>query len=98
MLQQQQQQLGGALTSKQQQLAMSHVTQVKQKEKQPPPSLFLFSYFLCLQALSEAQQEVTRKERSLRILGKHLLSVQREKKQLEKRLQRAEEALNNQAK
>ncbi|XP_058482008.1 coiled-coil domain-containing protein 171-like [Solea solea] len=39
------------------------------------------------QALSEARQEVSRKERSLRILGKHLLAVQRERKQREKRTQ-----------
>ncbi|XP_053271862.1 coiled-coil domain-containing protein 171 [Pleuronectes platessa] len=47
------------------------------------------------QVLSSAQQEVSRKERSLRILGKHLASVQSERKQLEERLQRAEDELRD---
>ncbi|XP_041841917.1 coiled-coil domain-containing protein 171, partial [Melanotaenia boesemani] len=46
-------------------------------------------------ALSEARQEVSRKERSLRILGKHLSGVQTERKQLEERLQRAEDELRD---
>ncbi|XP_041634778.1 coiled-coil domain-containing protein 171-like isoform X2 [Cheilinus undulatus] len=45
------------------------------------------------QSLSQAQQQV--RERSLRILGKHLSGVQEEKKQLEKRLQQMEEQLRN---
>ncbi|KAL7375433.1 hypothetical protein ABVT39_017153 [Epinephelus coioides] len=49
------------------------------------------------QSLSEARQEVSRKERSLRILGKHLSGVQRERKQLEERLQRAEGELRDAA-
>ncbi|XP_071400435.1 zinc finger protein basonuclin-2-like, partial [Centroberyx affinis] len=49
----------------------------------------------CSQSLLEAQQEVSRKERSLRILGKHLSGVQRERRQLEERLQRAEEELRS---
>ncbi|XP_068164871.1 coiled-coil domain-containing protein 171 isoform X2 [Antennarius striatus] len=36
-------------------------------------------------SLTEARQEVSRKERSLRILGKHLSGVQKERKQLEER-------------
>ncbi|XP_067379209.1 coiled-coil domain-containing protein 171-like isoform X1 [Channa argus] len=47
------------------------------------------------QALSEARQELRRKERSLRILGKHLSGVQKERKQLEERLQRAEDELRD---
>ncbi|XP_044040414.1 coiled-coil domain-containing protein 171-like [Siniperca chuatsi] len=47
------------------------------------------------QSLSEARQEVSRKERSLRILGKHLSGVQRERKQLEERLQRVEDKLRD---
>nr|XP_046236006.1 coiled-coil domain-containing protein 171-like [Scatophagus argus] len=47
------------------------------------------------QSLSEARQEASRKERSLRILGKHLSGVQREKKQLEERLQRVEDELRD---
>ncbi|XP_030609939.1 coiled-coil domain-containing protein 171 isoform X2 [Archocentrus centrarchus] len=47
------------------------------------------------QVLSEARQEVSRKERSLRILGKHLSGVQKEKKQVEQRLQRAEDELRD---
>ncbi|KAK1890192.1 Coiled-coil domain containing protein 171, partial [Dissostichus eleginoides] len=38
------------------------------------------------QSLCDARQEVTRKERSLRILGKHLSGVQRERKHLEEEL------------
>ncbi|XP_078020537.1 uncharacterized protein ccdc171 [Epinephelus lanceolatus] len=49
------------------------------------------------QSLSEARQEVSRKERSLRILGKHLSGVQRERKQLEERLHRAEGELRDAA-
>ncbi|XP_036968760.1 coiled-coil domain-containing protein 171 [Acanthopagrus latus] len=45
------------------------------------------------QSLLEARQEVSRKERSLRILGKHLSGVQRERKQLEERLRQVEEEL-----
>lgn len=45
--------------------------------------------------LSEARQEVNRKERSLRILGKHLSGIQKGKKQVEERLQRAEEELSD---
>ncbi|KAM4565395.1 coiled-coil domain-containing protein 171 [Fundulus diaphanus] len=45
------------------------------------------------QALSEVRQQLSRKERSLRILGKHLSGVQKEKRQLEEKLQRAEEQL-----
>ncbi|XP_042072606.1 coiled-coil domain-containing protein 171 [Haplochromis burtoni] len=47
------------------------------------------------QVLSEARQEVNRKERSLRILGKHLSGIQKGKKQVEERLQRAEEELSD---
>ncbi|XP_070711254.1 coiled-coil domain-containing protein 171 [Pempheris klunzingeri] len=47
------------------------------------------------QSLSEAQREVSRKERSLRILGKHLSGVQRERKQLEETLQRLEDELRD---
>uniref|UniRef100_A0A3Q3J543 Coiled-coil domain containing 171 n=1 Tax=Monopterus albus TaxID=43700 RepID=A0A3Q3J543_MONAL len=47
------------------------------------------------QALLEARQELSRKQRSLRILGKHLLGVQKERTQLEGRLQRAEDALRD---
>ncbi|XP_068612228.1 coiled-coil domain-containing protein 171 [Brachionichthys hirsutus] len=39
-------------------------------------------------SLTEARQEVSRKERSLRILGKHLSGVQRDRRQLEERSQR----------
>ncbi|XP_042257973.1 coiled-coil domain-containing protein 171-like [Thunnus maccoyii] len=49
------------------------------------------------QCLSEARQEVSRKERSLRTLGKHLSGVQRERKQLEERLQQAEDELRDAA-
>ncbi|XP_022622384.1 coiled-coil domain-containing protein 171, partial [Seriola dumerili] len=49
------------------------------------------------QALSEARHETSRKERSLRILGKHLSGVQKERKQLEERLQRAEVELRDAA-
>ncbi|KAJ4918614.1 hypothetical protein JOQ06_027848 [Pogonophryne albipinna] len=38
------------------------------------------------QSLCDARQEVTRKDRSLRILGKHLSGVQRERKHLEEEL------------
>ncbi|XP_037335725.2 coiled-coil domain-containing protein 171-like isoform X2 [Pungitius pungitius] len=41
---------------------------------------------LTCQSLTEARKEVSRKERSLRILGKHLLGVQRERRQLEDEL------------
>ncbi|KAK2863391.1 hypothetical protein Q5P01_002924 [Channa striata] len=44
-------------------------------------------------ALSETRQELSQKERSLRILGKHLSAVQKERKLLEERLQRAEDEL-----
>ncbi|XP_008290901.1 coiled-coil domain-containing protein 171-like [Stegastes partitus] len=46
-------------------------------------------------SLSRTTQEVSRKERSLRILGKHLSEVQREKKQVEEKLQRAEQELSH---
>ncbi|XP_074480289.1 uncharacterized protein ccdc171 [Sebastes fasciatus] len=49
------------------------------------------------QSLSEARQDVSRKERSLRILGKHLSGVQRERKQLEERLRRVEDELRDAA-
>ncbi|KAM4536511.1 uncharacterized protein ccdc171 [Odontesthes bonariensis] len=49
------------------------------------------------QGLSEARRDVSRKERSLRILGKHLSGVQRERKQVEERLQRAEDELRDAA-
>ncbi|TDG99369.1 hypothetical protein EPR50_G00193600 [Perca flavescens] len=49
------------------------------------------------QSLAEARQEASRKERSLRILGKHLSGVQRDRKQLEQRLQRAEAELTDAA-
>ncbi|XP_067435637.1 coiled-coil domain-containing protein 171-like [Thunnus thynnus] len=49
------------------------------------------------QCLSEARREVSRKERSLRTLGKHLSGVQRERKQLEERLQQAEDELRDAA-
>uniref|UniRef100_A0A3Q3WCL5 Uncharacterized protein n=1 Tax=Mola mola TaxID=94237 RepID=A0A3Q3WCL5_MOLML len=39
-------------------------------------------------------QEVSRKERSIRILGKHLSGIQRERKQLEERLRQVEDELN----
>ncbi|XP_054863442.1 coiled-coil domain-containing protein 171-like isoform X1 [Amphiprion ocellaris] len=45
--------------------------------------------------LSRTTQEVSRKERSLRILGKHLSEVQRQKEQVEEKLQRAEEELSH---
>lgn len=48
-----------------------------------------------LQSLSELQQEVSRKERSLRILGKHLSGVQKKRKQLHERLQRAQDELGD---
>ncbi|KAM3857465.1 coiled-coil domain-containing protein 171 [Diretmus argenteus] len=48
---------------------------------------------LTAQSLSQARQEVSRKERSLRILGKHLSGVQRERRELEDRLRQAEEDL-----
>ncbi|XP_035989880.1 coiled-coil domain-containing protein 171 isoform X2 [Fundulus heteroclitus] len=44
-------------------------------------------------ALSEVRQQLSRKERSLRILGKHMSGVQKERRQLEEKLQRAEEQL-----
>ncbi|XP_051250965.1 coiled-coil domain-containing protein 171 isoform X2 [Dicentrarchus labrax] len=47
------------------------------------------------QSLSEARQEVSQKERSLRILGKHLSGVHRQRKQLEERLQRVEDELRD---
>ncbi|XP_055359646.1 coiled-coil domain-containing protein 171-like isoform X2 [Betta splendens] len=47
------------------------------------------------EALSEAQREVKRKERSLRILGKHLSGAQDEKKQLEAKLQQNEDQLRD---
>ncbi|XP_054457563.1 coiled-coil domain-containing protein 171-like [Anoplopoma fimbria] len=47
------------------------------------------------QSLLEARQEVSRKERSLRILGKHLSGVQKERRQLEERLQRVEDELRD---
>ncbi|XP_047441688.1 coiled-coil domain-containing protein 171-like isoform X2 [Mugil cephalus] len=47
------------------------------------------------QALSEARLEASRKERSLRILAKHLAGVQREKRRLEEKLQRAEDKLRD---
>uniref|UniRef100_A0A3B4WZP4 Uncharacterized protein n=1 Tax=Seriola lalandi dorsalis TaxID=1841481 RepID=A0A3B4WZP4_SERLL len=50
-----------------------------------------------MEALSEARHEASRKERSLRILGKHLSGVQKERKQLEERLQRAEVELRDAA-
>uniref|UniRef100_A0A8C4H5Y0 Coiled-coil domain containing 171 n=1 Tax=Dicentrarchus labrax TaxID=13489 RepID=A0A8C4H5Y0_DICLA len=40
-------------------------------------------------------QEVSQKERSLRILGKHLSGVHRQRKQLEERLQRVEDELRD---
>lgn len=48
-----------------------------------------------LQSLSELQQEVSQKERSLRILGKHLSGVQKKRKQLHERLQRAQDELGD---
>lgn len=50
---------------------------------------------LPVQSLSEMQREVGQKERSLRILGKHLMGVQRERKQLRQRLQQAEGELSD---
>ncbi|KAK7910066.1 hypothetical protein WMY93_014750 [Mugilogobius chulae] len=50
------------------------------------------------QLLSDARREVCRKERSLRILGKHLTVVQKEKRQLEERLREAQEELLNSTK
>uniref|UniRef100_A0A8C6UNV6 Uncharacterized protein n=1 Tax=Neogobius melanostomus TaxID=47308 RepID=A0A8C6UNV6_9GOBI len=50
------------------------------------------------QLLSEARREVCRKERSLRILGKHLCVVQKERRRLEQRLQEAEGGLQTNAK
>uniref|UniRef100_A0A3B3HSA5 Coiled-coil domain containing 171 n=1 Tax=Oryzias latipes TaxID=8090 RepID=A0A3B3HSA5_ORYLA len=47
------------------------------------------------QELSEARREVSRKERTLRILGNHLSEVQRQKRQLEERLHRAEDELRD---
>ncbi|XP_076019085.1 coiled-coil domain-containing protein 171, partial [Genypterus blacodes] len=47
------------------------------------------------QSLSEARQEVSKKERSLKILAKHLSGIQRERKQLEERQQRAEGELRD---
>ncbi|XP_041821691.1 LOW QUALITY PROTEIN: coiled-coil domain-containing protein 171-like, partial [Chelmon rostratus] len=47
------------------------------------------------QSLSDARQEVSRKDRSLRILGKHLSGVQKERKQLEERLRRVEDELRD---
>ncbi|XP_047242786.1 coiled-coil domain-containing protein 171-like [Girardinichthys multiradiatus] len=49
------------------------------------------------QALSETRQQLSRKERSLRILGKHLSGVQKERRQLEEKLQRAEDELSGAA-
>ncbi|KAM7366641.1 hypothetical protein PAMP_016062 [Pampus punctatissimus] len=49
------------------------------------------------QSLSEARQEVSRKERSLRILGKYLSGLQRQRRQLEERLQQAEDELRDAA-
>ncbi|XP_072232835.1 coiled-coil domain-containing protein 171-like [Leuresthes tenuis] len=49
------------------------------------------------QALTEARRDVSRKERSLRILGKHLSGVHRERRQVEERLQRAEDELRDAA-
>ncbi|XP_037832540.1 coiled-coil domain-containing protein 171 isoform X2 [Kryptolebias marmoratus] len=49
------------------------------------------------QALLDAQKEVGRRERSLRILGKHLSGLQKERRQQEERLQRAEEELGDAA-
>ncbi|XP_034020701.1 coiled-coil domain-containing protein 171 isoform X2 [Thalassophryne amazonica] len=48
-------------------------------------------------SLSEARQEVSRKHRSLRILGKHLSGVHKKKKQLEEELRRAEGELKHAA-
>lgn len=50
------------------------------------------------QSLLEARQEVCRKERSLRILGKHLSGVQKERRQLEERLQETQDELQDSAK
>ncbi|XP_055085200.1 coiled-coil domain-containing protein 171-like [Periophthalmus magnuspinnatus] len=47
------------------------------------------------QLLAHARREVSRKERSLRILGKHLSVVQKEKRQLEERLREAQDELQN---
>ncbi|MEQ2293658.1 hypothetical protein AMECASPLE_035783 [Ameca splendens] len=49
------------------------------------------------QALSETRQQLSRKERSLRILGKHLSGVQKERRQMEEKLQRAEDELSGAA-
>ncbi|XP_037541976.1 coiled-coil domain-containing protein 171 [Nematolebias whitei] len=49
------------------------------------------------QALLDTRKEVSRKERSLRILGKHLSEVQKERRQQEEQLQRAEEELRDAA-
>ncbi|KAM7376891.1 hypothetical protein PAMA_013590 [Pampus argenteus] len=49
------------------------------------------------QSLSEARQEVSRKERSLRTLGKYLSGLQRQRRQLEERLQQAEDELRDAA-
>ncbi|KAM6909408.1 LOW QUALITY PROTEIN: coiled-coil domain-containing protein 171 [Xenentodon cancila] len=50
-----------------------------------------------IQELAEARQEVSRKESSLRILGKHLSGVQKKRKLLEERLRRAEDELSDAA-
>ncbi|XP_055012704.1 coiled-coil domain-containing protein 171-like isoform X2 [Boleophthalmus pectinirostris] len=50
------------------------------------------------QLLSHARREVSRKERSLRILGKHLSVVQKEKRQLEERLRDTQDQLQNNTK
>lgn len=52
-------------------------------------------YVSSLQSLSELQQEVNQKERSLRILGKHLSGVQKKRKQLHEKLQRAQGELGD---
>uniref|UniRef100_A0A665U425 Uncharacterized protein n=1 Tax=Echeneis naucrates TaxID=173247 RepID=A0A665U425_ECHNA len=49
------------------------------------------------QALTEIRQEASQKECSLRILGKHLSGVQKARRQLEERLQRAENELRDAA-
>lgn len=79
------------------------LTQAKQVRQKLPRTLPVSkadpigTRLLFVQSLSELRQEVGRKERSLRILGKHLMVVQRERKQLCQRLQQADGELSDTA-
>lgn len=78
--------------------ALGRTTQVGRTAASPGPSRGFVTPrggSVCFQALSEARRELSRKERSLRILGKHLSTAQNQKQQLEEKLQQTEDELRD---